>query len=165
MSFLDITYSALFITSIFGAFLFFGFTFRRQILYPLFVVISHVVLASITWVLFTITLVHHVIEWNMHQTPITSLLYLLLGYLFFTFTYVIGVYFFFQYDAKRRHARLQSIALHLTLAGLTFVFVTTSYVVVLVTQNHTTIDHTLGAKSSVWFLIHRNQVIHNHQKN
>lgn len=164
LSLLDWTYLFLFITSLFGAVLFFGFTFRLRISYPLVFVVSHVTLASVTWVLFSITLIRHLIGWSEHQVQNSTIIYLLLGYLVFTFTYVIGIYFFFRYDAKRKHPGLQSIALHLALAGLTFVFVTSSYVVVTVTQNHSVVDRTLGAKSPVWFLVHRDQVIHSHQK-
>ncbi|PWI57432.1 hypothetical protein [Sulfoacidibacillus thermotolerans] len=162
MSLLDVTYILLFLTSLFGAVLFFGFTFRRQIRYPLFVVSSHVIFASATWALFSISLVRHLFRFASHPDHFTAVLYLLLGYAIYTFTYLLGVYFFFRYDAKRKHVRLQSIALHLTLAGLTFIFVTSSYIVVALTPVHALPAGKLGTNSPLWYLVHRDQILHSH---
>lgn len=162
MTLLDWTYLSLWITSLSGALLFFGFTFRTLVKYPFAIVVSHVLLATLTLLLFTASLAQALLGVNAFTAHAVSTLSLSSGYAFFVFTYAVGVYFFLRFDAKRRRVRMQSIALHLSMAGLTFIFVTSAFAMVTLSSFRGQHAAIVGHNSPAWFVIHRQRELRIH---
>ena len=123
--------------------------------------VAHVLLATVTLILFTASLAQTLLRSHAFTADALSTLSLASGYAVFAATYAVGVYFFVRFDANRRRVRMQSIALHLSMAGLTFIFVTSAFAIVVLSPlggQHTAIA---GRSSPAWFVIHRQRELRN----
>ena len=158
---LNLSYISLCVTSLLGALLFFGFTFRVRIKYPLRIVSAHVVMATITTVLLCAAVAQALLAPRVAGSVSApwSAAMLVAGSLLLLFTYALGLYFYLRYDARRRHLRLQSVALHLSLAGLSFIFITTGFAVDLWTVSPPLARQTAAVHSPVWFIVHRHKAL------
>ena len=157
---INLSYISLCLTSLLGALLFFGFTFRVRIRYPLRIVSLHVILASITTALLCLAAVQALFfrPARTAASPWAAAL-LVAGLLLLLFTYALGLYFYLRYDARRRHLKLQSLVLHLSLAGLSFIFITSAFAVNAWTASPGAGPRTTAAQSPVWFIVHRHRTL------
>ena len=158
---INLSYISLCVTSLLGALLFFGFTFRVRIKYPLRIVSAHVVMASVTTVLLCAAFVQALLApFGAATVPAPwSSAVLIAGCLLFLVTFALGLYFYLRYDARQRHLRLQSVALHLSLAGLSFIFITAAFAVDAWTISPIPTQQVAAVHSPVWFIVHRHKAL------
>lgn len=204
-SVMNLSYISLCVTSLLGALLFFGFTFRIRIKYPLRIVSAHVIMASVTAVLLCAAVIQALFfrsapsgggvraaaspliaahAPHAHASPLTSThathayaspltaahathvyaslwtdALLVAGVLLMLLTYGLGLYFYLRYDARRRHLKLHSVVLHLSLAGLSFIFITSAFAVSAWTVSPHATRQATAAQSPVWFIVHRHRAL------
>ncbi len=158
---INLSYISLCVTSLLGALLFLGFTFRARIKYPLRIVTAHVIMATVTTLLLCGAVVQALLaprRAGSASGPWPTAM-LVAGALLLLVTYALGLYFYLRFDARRSRLRLQSVALHLSLAGLSFVFITTGFAVDLWTISPSPTRQTAAVHSPVWFIVHRHRAL------
>ena len=120
----QVTLTAFIITSIFGLYLFSGYTFRIKVYYPLVLVTCHVVAASVTTILFGVLIVRMLSSYS--QIPVFSVVFSVISFVLVVLTLTSGLYFYFRFEARRRRTKWRLIGFHLALAGLSFIFAISS---------------------------------------
>lgn len=150
MTLLDDAYLSLFVASLFGAVLFFGFTFRTRIRYPLALVTLHLLTVVITFGLFTALVIQQVHLHGWVQMTFAAK-FLVITYVIFAVTLLAGLAFFLRYDARRKRLRMRMVAVHLFMAALTFLSATTLMSLPLYPTP------SLPVHGSTWYLIHRHR--------
>lgn len=118
------TFFSLLVTSVFGIWLFVGFTFRLRPRYPFLLVTCHVVGATVTVVLFCSLFVKWLIQPQVGYSYAPVILWI--GLFMILATFLSGLYFYFFFDARRRGLGYKLLITHLVMAALSFVFVIAS---------------------------------------
>ncbi|KUO95006.1 hypothetical protein [Ferroacidibacillus organovorans] len=151
-------YIALIIASAIGAILFVGYTFRVKIAYPIRIVQLHVLTTLVAMALFTIATWDKIALSGYFAHATFGLWFLISSYLIGLITLILGFAFYWQFDAKFRVLRLRFIAIHLTLAGISFIFFT-SAVILYQFPVHIETNRVIGSRSGAWYILHRNEVL------
>ncbi|QSO46869.1 hypothetical protein [Alicyclobacillus mengziensis] len=120
----QVTLAAFIVTSIFGLYLFSGYTFRIKVYYPLVLVTCHVAAAIATTILFGILIVRLLFSYN--QVHVFSVVFSVISFVLVLLTLASGLYFYFRYEARRRRTKWGLIGFHLAMAGLSFIFAISS---------------------------------------
>lgn len=118
------TFFALLVTSIFGIWLFAGFTFRLKPRYPFLLVTCHVVGALVTVVLFCSLFIKWLYQPQVGHSFAPAILWV--GLIMILATFLSGLYFYFFFNARRRGLGYKLLITHLVMAALSFVFVVAS---------------------------------------
>ena len=149
----QVTLTAFIITSLFGLYLFSGYTFRIKVYYPLVLVACHITAAAVTTILFAILIV------KMFTTTahinVFSIIFACISFALVALTLLSGLYFFFRYDFKRRRTKWGIIMTHLAMAGLSFIFAISSISTVAIAPT----GHTYPG--SKWYKYHLRQSLEN----
>jgi hypothetical protein len=128
------TLTAFIITSLFGLYLFAGYTFRIKVHYPLVLVTSHVIAAATTTVLFAILMIRMLSSLN--QSGTFTAVFALISFALVVLTLMSGIVFYFRFDARRRRTRWGLIITHLMMASLSFIFAISSIATVAEPRHH-----------------------------
>lgn len=148
----QVTLAAFILTSLFGLYLFAGYTFRIKVHYPLVLVTCHVIAALITSILFGILIVR-ILTSHSHSSVFTEV-FSLISFVLVLLTLASGLYFYFRYDARNRRTKWGLIITHLMMASLSFIFAISS--IATVAEPH----HKNTYPGDAWYryhLKHRNQ--------
>lgn len=157
MSLLDWSYIALLVSSLMGAVLFVGYTFRVKLAYPILVVSLHLIAIIATFILFTIFMV----QTFFTKIPAFSFGFILVTYGIFVLTFLIGLFFFVRYDLRRKILHLPLLSTHLVMAVLTFTSFTSLMAFSIGEQIHLPNKSiAVGAASPDWYFFHKHQYLH-----
>lgn len=118
-----LTFVLLFVTASIGIWLFVGYTFRARIRYPLLLVTTHVISATLTVIAFIwlfITQRH----WSQHHA--TAFVILCVSLVMVLVTYLSGLYFYGKFNVRGRGLKSKLLISHLVMAALSFVCVASS---------------------------------------
>jgi|GEM_PF-2976335 len=162
MVWLRLTYLSLFVTSMAGAVLFLGFTFRPpphhtastgKAIYPRRYVVVHLSLATVTHLFCTV----YMLRGGGWRDGLT-----VAGYLFLSATLGVGLWFFTRYDRLGRALRWRLVAVHLSLAVLTFTAMIAALPGSLPAGAHRLPLAQRGQGSSAWrlYVQHRSELAH-----
>lgn len=149
----QVTLTAFIITSLFGLYLFSGYTFRIKVYYPLVLVACHITAAVVTTILFAV-LVFRMFTTTAHVN-VFSIVFACISFGLVALTLFSGLYFFFRYDFKRRRSKWGVIMTHLAMAGLSFIFAISSISTVAIAPA----KHTYPG--SKWYKYHLRQTYRN----
>lgn len=123
-----LAFGCLCVTSIVGMILFFGYTFRVRIVYPLVMVTTHLLLAILTTGLFVVAVVQRFLS----PRELSTLYMVLLGLnlIIIVVTVVVGIVFFLRFNVKGREVYGTFVGLHVTMASVAFIFATASTIAI-----------------------------------
>lgn len=154
MSLLYISYISLWIVSIFGALLFFGFAFRARIRFPVSLVKTHVVLAGISVLLFTAAVVRKSVPGGFTH-PTFALLFAWTTYVVYLLTFLSGFGFFLRFDLQRRHLPLRFVVFHLFLAAASFIMMTATLALYAKPPLPASVARLANTSRASWYDLHR----------
>lgn len=135
MFFWELAFVLLALSSIAGMVLFFGYTFRIRIHYPMTLVITHLVMTAVMCLLYLICIV-----WKLSTYTNESWLFpviLVSSGVMMILTFIVGLAFFFKFNLKGIALAKHFISLHVTMASVTFILLIAS--TIFVTQSQ--LDH------------------------
>lgn len=162
MNLLGWAYVSLLVASLFGLMLFFGFTFRIKVHYPISLVTLHLASVILTFLLFTAAIVESIL--HGHTSRGFQVDYTVFVYIVFLITLATGLFFFLRYDLRRKILRLPLVSTHLVMAGITFILLTA---LMALPTGEAAIQKkvVLGSLSPAWYTYNRHHVMKAIQNN
>lgn len=116
------------LASVAGMVLFFGFTFRVRIAYPLSVVTTHLILAIATSVLFSAAVIHRFT--NGKPLSVLYVVLLIVSVAIVLVTLIVGIIYFIRFNLKQKDGHGHFIGMHVTMAAVSFIFITASTIAI-----------------------------------
>lgn len=119
-----LAFAALVAASAVGMVLFFGYTFRVRLAYPLILVTVHLILSLVATVLFVMAAMQSLF-YNKHHSTLYDVL-LVTSIVVMILTVLVGLAFYFRFNLGRIDIHGRFIGLHVTMASVAFILVVAS---------------------------------------